>query len=147
MATIRGGEKLLAKLAELSSQVSKPGTLKVGFLSGAAYPDGTPVAAIAAIQNYGAPAAGIPPRPFFSNMIRAKSPTWGDGVAKALKAADYDATKALEVVGEAIEGQLRQSIRDTNDPALAPSTVKRKGFAKPLIDTGHMIASVDHEVT
>jgi outer membrane receptor for monomeric catechols len=29
---------------------------------------------------------------------------------------------------------------------LAASTVARKGFSKPLIDTSHMINSIDHAV-
>ena len=50
------------------------------------------------------------------------------------------------LAGEAIAGQLRQSIVDTNSPALAESTIRRKGFSKPLVDTGHMLQSVDYEV-
>ena len=29
---------------------------------------------------------------------------------------------------------------------LAESTIARKGFAKPLVETGHMLNSVDYEV-
>jgi len=127
--------------------VSKPATLRVGFLENAKYPDGTPVAMIAAIQDYGAPNAGIPPRPFFRNMIAAKSPEWPAAIAQLLKDNNLDAVKALDQTGFAIEGQLRESIQQTNAPPLAPSTIARKGFDKPLIDTGHMYNSVDHEVT
>jgi hypothetical protein len=49
-------------------------------------------------------------------------------------------------VAEAIAGQLRESIIKTNAPPLSPRTIARKGFAKPLIDTSHMINSVDYEV-
>lgn len=101
---------------------------------------------IAAIQEFGAPAAAIPPRPFFRNMVASKSDEWPDGVAQALVSSNYDAEKALGIVGAAIEGQLKQSIIDTNEPALKPATVARKGFDKPLIDTSNMINSVDSEV-
>lgn len=146
MVKISGGDKLEKALAEIAKKVSKPGTLNVGFLEGATYPDGTSVPMVAAIQEFGAPAKGIPPRPFFRNMIAAKSPEWGDGVAQALKAKDYDTTEALNLVGEGIKGQLQDSIKTTNSPPLAPSTVKAKGFDTPLIDTGHMLNSVDFEV-
>ena len=109
-------------------------------------PDGKPVAMIAAIQDFGAPSRGIPPRPFFRNMVRDKKGEWPKAIAGLLKANDYDAVKVLGITGEAIGGQLRQSIIDTNSPALAPSTVKRKGFSKPLIDTSVMINSIGHEV-
>lgn len=143
---VRGGQKLEAALADLSKRLSKPATLRVGFLENATYPDGTPVAMVAAIQDFGAPGANIPPRPFFRNMVASKSPGWGPALAKNLKARNYDVTAALDAVGEGIEGQLQQSIQETNTPALAKKTVARKGFAKPLIDTSNMINSVDHDV-
>ena len=95
MATITGGAKLAAKLKELAEMVAKPATLRVGFLENAKYPDGTPVAMIAAIQDYGSPNAGIPPRPFFRNMIAAKSPEWPAAIAQLLKDNNLDAAKAL----------------------------------------------------
>ena len=76
MATISGGQKLDAALREMASKVAVPATLRVGFLENAKYPDGTPVAMVAAIQDYGAPGAGIPPRPFFRNMIADKQREW-----------------------------------------------------------------------
>lgn len=146
MATIRGGEKFEAALREMAAAVSKPATLRVGFLEGATYPDGTSVAMVAAIQDFGAPAVGIPPRPFFRNMVRTKSPGWPAAIAKLLRANRYDAEKTLGQVGEGIRGQLQQSIRDTNEPPLAPATIAAKGFDKPLIETAHLINSADYEV-
>lgn len=146
MAEIRGGTKLEKVLAEMAANLTKAGTLKVGFLAGSRYPDGTPIAMVAAIQNYGAPRAGIPPRPFFTNMIKAKSPEWPAAIAGLLKANNYDAQLALDIAGMKIAEQLQQSIKDTNDPPLKPATIKRKGFAKPLIHHTDMINSVKHEV-
>lgn len=143
---IRGGQKLEAALADLSKRVSKPATLRVGFLENATYPDGTPVAMIAAIQDFGAPSRNIPPRPFFRNMVASKNAGWGPALGKNLKAENYDVTAALNAMGEGIKGQLRQSIQETNSPPLSQKTVARKGFAKPLVDTGHMLNSIDHDV-
>jgi hypothetical protein len=146
VATISGGAKLQAALAEMAQMVSKPATLRVGFLEKATYPDGKPVAMIAAIQEFGAPSVGIPPRPFFRNMIAKKSPQWPLAIKNLLVQNNYDAEKALDITGAAIAGQLRQSVIDTNAPPLKPATIRRKGFAKPLIDTSVMINSIDHEV-
>lgn len=88
----------------------------------------------------------IPSRPYFRNMITAKSPTWGDDFSKILKENDYDGNKSLELMGEKIKGQLQESIRDTNEPINAQSTYRKKGFDNPLIDSGHMLNSVDYEV-
>lgn len=141
-----GGKKLQSALADLKSRLGKAQTLEVGFMEGATYPDGTSVPMVAAIQNFGAPAAGIPPRPFFSNMVREKSPQWGDDLAALLKASKYDANQAMNLMGEHIASELQDSINDTNSPPLAKATVDAKGFSKPLIDTGHMKNSVQYAV-
>lgn len=146
MATIRGGEGVQRYLERVAGQVSRPATLRVGFLEGATYPDGTPVAMVAAIHNWGAPRAGIPPRPFFSNMIAKKQAEWGPATARLLEQNNYDIVVTFRMVGEAISGQLRQEIINTNSLSLAASTIRRKGFAKPLINTSHMINSTDYEV-
>lgn len=146
MATISGGKKFEAALAVLAAKLGKPRTLRVGFLAGATYPDGTPVAMIAAIQNFGAPKVGIPPRPFFSNMVAKRSPSWPKGLATQLKATDNDVEATLQITGEVIKGQIQLSIRDFSSVPLSPRTIARKGFDKQLIDSGHMLSSVDFEV-
>ena len=146
MARMRGGENVTRVLERIADRVTRPATLRVGFLEGATYPDGKPVAMIAAIQEFGAPRANIPPRPFFRNMIAKKSKEWPRAVADLLVQNDYDVARTLDQAGFAIEGQLRQSIQQTDAPPLAQSTIDRKGHSKPLVDTGHMLNSVDHEV-
>ena len=146
MATIRGGDGLAIALAKLAGKLARPATLRVGFLENARYPDGTPVGLIAFLQDYGAPNAGIPPRPFFRNMIAAKSPEWPDAIGKLLQEHDFDAVAALDKAGAAIAGQLRDSISTFEGVALKPATIRRKGFDKQLIETGHLLDSVDHEV-
>lgn len=196
MATpgMTGGDKLQRYLQEIASNLATLGTnpsVRIGFLEGSIYDDGTPVAQIAAINEFGAtinrepssvtiyriPKSGggflrggkfvkrrlksavasthavgaysitIPPRPFFRNMIKAKAPTWGDDIAKALKASTYNVERTLKNMGELISGQLRQSIRDTNSPPNAPSTIARKKAAKPLVDTRFMFNQVDYETS
>jgi hypothetical protein len=146
MATLRGGERLQQRLHEIARNLDQPSTLRVGFLENATYPDGKPVGMIAAIQDFGAPRVNIPPRPFFRNMIADKQGEWPAAIAGLLKDSDYDVRYTLEQTGQAISGQLRQSIVDTNAPPLKPQTIARKGFDKPLVETGHMLNSIDYEV-
>lgn len=146
MASFSGGEKLKAKLEELAKKVSTPGTLRVGFLGNATYPDGTSVALVATINEYGAPSRGQPPRPYFRRMIAAKSPGWGKSLENLLKSTDYDTEQSLKLMGTGIKQQLQASIRELVSPPLAASTVAAKKFDKPLINTGHMLNSVDFEV-
>jgi hypothetical protein len=144
VATLEGGDKLKAALAALAAKVSKPGTLNVGFLEGATYPDGTPVALVAFWNEFGT--KRIPPRPFFRHMIAAESGHWGKDLGAMLLSTAYDVDRSLKFMGEEIKGELQQSIIDTNSPPNAPSTIARKGFSKTLIDTGHMQNSIDYEV-
>lgn len=146
MATISGGSKLEAVLARISRGVERPATLRVGFLAGATYPDGTSVALVAAINEFGAPSRGQPPRPAFRNMVRAKRGEWPAAISGLLKANNYDAIATLQKTGEAVAGQLRQSIIAITSPPLKPSTIKRKGFDKPWIESGHLLQSVSYEV-
>lgn len=141
--TLSGGDKLQAKLEDIARQMGG-GQVKVGFLEGATYPEGMPVAAVAFWNEFGK--GTQPPRPFFRRMIAKESPTWAQKMAKLAKVKNYDGPAVLALMGEDIKGALQQSINDLDSPALAPSTVAAKGFAKPLIDTAHMINSVDYEV-
>lgn len=88
----------------------------------------------------------IPPRPFFRNAIRKYGPQWGADMAAIIKANGFDAARTLGLMGQRIKGQIQQSIIDLRTPPLAKSTIRRKGFDKPLIETGHMLNSVDYEV-
>ncbi len=147
MASWKGGEKTKRILQQISIAARKAGRLKVGFLAGNIHPNSDlPTAAIAAIHEYGAPKANIPSRPFFRTMIREKSPEWPKAIANLLVANNYDSKLTLEQTGQAIKGQLQQSINNFDGVPLKPATIARKGFSKQLVDTGHLVNSVDFEV-
>jgi hypothetical protein len=144
VASIKGGERMKAKLAEIAKKLSRPASLKVGFMEGATYPDGQSVAEVAVYNEYGTETA--PPRPFFRNAVDKYGDEWAPAIGKLLKRNDMDVVRTLQMTGEAIKGQVQQSIKDTNHPPLAESTIKRKGFEKPLIDTGQMLDSVEYQI-
>jgi hypothetical protein len=146
MATIKGGSKLDAALSAIAAKISRPATLRVGFLENATYPSGESVAMIAAINEYGSPSRGVAPAPFFRNMIAAKSPGWPAAVAINLKAKNYDVDATLRLVGEGIKGQLQAAIQDFVGEPNAESTIARKGFDKRLIDSTVMLNSVDFDI-
>lgn len=164
MAGVTGGDKLKAaidRIVEKARVAEDAGgsVVNVGFLEGATYPDGKSVAFVAAMNEYGhrvgsAPEEGaedsraiVPPRPFFRTMIAQKKGEWPAAMANLLKKNDYDTRNALLLTGEAVAGQLRQSIVDFDSVPLAPSTIAAKGFSKQLVDTGVMLNSVDYELT
>lgn len=136
------GDRVAKTVADRLKKMS--GTVEVGFMENAVYPDGTPIAAVAFFNNYGTSTS--PARPFFSNMIEEQKPTWGDKVARGMKAMNGDGEKVLGAIGLDIQGALIQSIRDTKEPPNAPYTIKKKGFNDPLIDTADMVNAPTYRV-
>jgi hypothetical protein len=189
-AGITGGSNLESALKKIAEKLGNNPKLRVGFFEDKTYPDGTPVAAVAVANEFGAtikvpehettvfrqvnkagtgfnkngrfvkeaqanfatthvvPAHTItvPPRPFFRTMVKTESGHWGSDLAKVLKETDYDAERALGLLGEQISGELVQQITDFSDPPNAPSTIAKKGLDQPLIDTGEMRNSIGFEV-
>lgn len=143
MATLSGGDKLARKLAEIAKGMT-PGSLDVGFMAGATYPDGTPVAQVAFWNEFGT--NRTPARPFFRTMIAKESKGWPELLGKAAVHTSYNTRKALSLIGEKINDDLKTSIVNWQDPPNAQSTVDRKGFNDPLIDTGDMLRSTTYNV-
>lgn len=145
---LAGGVKLNRYLRELALRLGEGGEAKVGFLPGASYPQeqgGQSVAQVAFWNEFGTKNA--PPRPFFRNMIEDQRPTWARKLGAAAKYTGYRARPTLEIVAADIKGHIVESIFLLEDPPLAESTVARKGFAKPLVDTRLMARSVEWAVT
>ncbi len=140
---LRGRKEVMATLDAAVAKLGA-GTLSVGFMNGATYPDGTPVAAVAFWNEFGN--INAPARPFFRRMIEAEASTWGPKMTMLAKSSNYDGNVVLSLMGEDIKGALQQSINDLTSPPLAQSTIDRKGFSKPLIDTSHMINSITYKV-
>lgn len=102
-----------------------------------------PVATVAYWNNFGN--ARIPARPFFTNMIANKSPTWGADLAAILVQNGYNSKLSLTHMGELINDQLVNSMNDW--PAdNAPLTVAIKGFNHGLLDKGVMLRSTGYQV-
>ena len=139
---LSGGAGLTGYLAHMQANLHKASSVRVGFLENSTYPDGTSVPMVAAIQEFGAPGAGIPPRPYFRTMIKAKSGGWGDALATNLPLVDFDAQKALGRMGEGIKEQLQQSIIDLVTPALSPVTIMLRWMRVGKVDAPVTFAMV-----
>lgn len=100
--------------------------LKVGWFDSSKYEDGTPVAYIASIQEFGAAKKSIPPRPFMRPAIAGYQAEWSAAAVSGFKAvADgrYTALQVLDLIGNAAAGAVRQHIAELNTPALSPITL------------------------
>jgi hypothetical protein len=116
-------ERVNRKLQEIVRKMGG-GSVQVGFLEGATYPDGTPVAAVAFWNEFGHGGPfPSPARPFFRGMIAKESPGWAVKMGAMAKATNYDGPKVLALMGEDIAGALRESIGDLTEPELSPTTL------------------------
>lgn len=156
-----------------SAPSAAPPCVKAGFFKTATEADGTPVAAIAAVQEFGAVVRGraghtivIPPRPFLRQTVASHRIAWVRLLAQELKTSlstpnrAGDAQHALQTlvqrlstpkqalttVGKAMQTDITQTIRQTHIPPNAPATIRHKGFDKPLVETGTLQNSVTFQV-
>lgn len=145
---MRGGSKFRSALRDAVSKAAG-GAVRVGILGTQKYPakDGkgdVSVAQAAYWNEYGT--ATIPARPFFRNTIAEKQDEWADNAASILQHADGDVGRALALIGEDVKDDIVETIQNFGEPENAPSTVKKKGFNKPLIDTGDLWLAIQSEV-
>lgn len=99
---------------------------KVGYFESARYENGTPVAYVAAIQEFGSPAKSIPPRSFMRSTTLEKRRSWADlakkGAALILKGELSPAKAMLGLVTQA-KGDVQAKIASIQEPALSPITL------------------------
>ena len=127
--------------------------LRVGVFGGTE-DDGTPLAEVAAIHEFGAPRAGIPQRSFQRSTMRRKRDEITRVLATQVSAVALgkkSPAAALGTVGKYIAGEIQLTIdsRQTEGPedqALKPATVKRKGSDHPLIENGRLRDAISHVV-
>lgn len=143
----KGLERLLAMAKEMER---KP-HVKVGVLgSSASTSPSLTNAELAAIHEFGAPAAGIPSRPFLRSTFDAKKDAWNSLMARLVAkvvAGRLSVTDALEIVGQRAAGDVRNRITaGTNFVPNKAATIRRKGSSKPLIDSARLLQSISHQV-
>ena len=127
--------------------------LQVGWFESAKYDDNTPVAGVAAVQEFGS--NGIPPRPFFRPAIEDNKDSWAKLVeqgAKAMLTGNTSMNDVLNGLGLTVQADVKNAIVSGDHLALSPVTLairRSKGNTNtdPLRDTGLMLATITYEVT
>ena len=145
------GKALEIALKHLDGKIGK-----VGWFENSKYEDGTPVALIAAQNEYGNPSKHIPARPFLRPTVASKQKEWANIAmrgSKAVLANKATAADVMELIGRAAVADIQKTISLIQEPPLSPATIaarlaKRKdkkhvgALTKPLIDTGLMFATL-----
>lgn len=156
---IKMGDKWKLYLQKLSKVKAE---MRVGFLGGDTYPDGTSVAEVAAINEYGK--GRNPERPFVGETVKEHMPRWRKIIETNVKDdfSQANVMRAYELAGQDAEGKIRERIKrwPTSEPQPnAAATIARKkkrgkdgkgteaiNPEQVLIDTAVMINAIRHEV-
>src|SRR5574340_742970 len=119
--------------------------VQVGWLGNVNEENGTPVAYVATIHEYGSPGEGIPARPMLGPTMKANTEAYLQFLRLATKRVQNGQSSgqdALDTLGEVVAGDVRKTISQVSSPPLKPATIKRKGHSKPLIDSETMMDAV-----
>lgn len=115
----------------------------VGFPKGKAqaYPDGTPLAEVAAAHVYG---VGVPKRDFMAMSRDGIAEKTAPIIAKALEVENPESM--YNAAGLSAQDEIRNSITVLDSPPNSPATIMKKGFDNPLVETSHMVQSVTYVI-
>lgn len=141
-------------LAKLLKSYSNKEVLAVGYpaseTGGIAYPDGTPVTLVAAVNNYGSQSMGIPARPFMQEgAVAALAGDAGRVAAELIPLMNQGRVTPAQILGEMgpyAEASFKEVFTSVAWPDNSEYTVMKKGSSQPLIDTGLLRNSLTYVV-
>lgn len=106
-----------------------------------------PLALQAYIREHGSPAYRVPPRPFLEPGIEKHLNLVESGMKAALQDVldGGDGRAQRERLGATMAAKVQAYFQEDNGwPPNAPSTIKKKGSAQPLVDTGALRQSITY---
>lgn len=110
------------------------------------YPDGTPVAQVAAQNEFG---IGVPERSFMRSTLKENREKYIKDTQKAVKdeiQGKKELEKSLKQIGSKAASAVQNKITAIKTPPNSEATIKAKGSSNPLIKSEHMRSSVTYEV-
>lgn len=150
----------IKELSKLKNHSVEAGWFETNvYVKGERVPDrmvGVPVARIARIQEFGAvirrgnSIITIPARPFMRlawHRIQEGRKGVQDRVFKRLLDGKINPNQAMQQIGLYMEGCIVDSIKGGGWQKNADSTIAKKGFDTPLIDSGTMFKTVSSKVS
>ncbi len=140
-----GLEQFIARLKILDNTSIQVGLVEPG--ASQMMPGGRlTVAEVGYINEFGSRAAGIPARHFVQGAITARK---GNAAARRMLRSiitQGDPHAALTAEGEKFAREMAERLYRGDFRANKPSTVKRKGFNHPLLDTGQLAEAISYRL-
>lgn len=130
--------------------------VKVGVLASQGgnsdHGDGITMLELAAIHEFGSPAAGIPERSFLRRTFTFKKIGLEElqrKLAAAIVKGKIAPYAAMHILGQWGAAQVKNTIASDAHipPPLKPATVAAKGSDRPLVDTGRLVGAISYEVS
>ena len=124
----REGRETFQKLDVALKQLDGIET-RVGWFPGAKYENGTPVAYVASVQEYGY--GPIPPRPFFRTTVVAEENAWRRYAAEGAKAVlkgGVSGHDVMDALGERAQEDVKETINQITSPPLSPVTLELRAM-------------------
>jgi hypothetical protein len=147
---VRGGEKLAKKLKQIQDRLTSKTRVLVGLPAGTGnYEDGVPIVVIGAVHEFGSADGRIPERSFLRVPLHQNADNIKKGFAALsgqVTRGEISAFQMLDQMGARAVGYCQEAIETGIAPSNAPSTIKRKGSATPLIDKGILRSKITHVV-
>jgi hypothetical protein len=121
--------------------------VKVGYVDSSKYEDGTSVAYVAAIQEFGSPQMSIPPRPTIRPTVDRDEGKWRNTAiagAKAIANGSQTITGVLDVMGLQAAGGIKKSISQLTSPPLSPTTLRLRKLKRDGVQIGGRVVGEAH---
>lgn len=124
--------------------------VKIGvFQSSGSEPDGISIVELAAIHEFGSPAANIPERSFLRATFDGKKAELQKvtaTLAKKIMTGKITISHALDVLGQWGVSAIKRRITEGAGipPPNAPATLKAKDSTRTLVDSSHLLNSITY---
>jgi len=138
--SVTGGAKLKAFIATARQQAAKgERALDIGFIK-TPYPDGTPIAAVMAWNEFGTRkkdgTVHAPERPTIRPAVDIMRVDFPRMLAQLSQGKGYASDAVLNVLGQHGANLIAEQITEISVPANAPATIKQKGVDNPMMKSG-----------
>lgn len=124
---------------------------RVGWFPSAKYEDGTPVAGVMMVQEFGSAKKSIPPRPTMRPTAATKADAWaklGAGASKAVLAGAMPPNGAVTALAMQAEADVRRAIIKLTAPPLSILTLLARKHRKESgrkVSGGKELGAIDRE--
>lgn len=141
---IKRPNNAIRDLEKLNKRFSGPDDVRVGLPKGSNdYPDGTSVIMVGAVHELGSVKINVSARSYLRSTVNEKRNKYRQmfvKLSKQIVSGKIDKNKALNLLGQQVQTDVRQKITDIKLPPL------RYREGNPLIDTGHLRQSIVYKV-